>query len=96
MGAAATGLRPVVELMFINFLGVCLDQIVNQAAKMRYMSGGQTKIPLVIRTIIGAGVRGAAQHSNSLYSTAVHFPGLKVVAPAVVNHRGIPLLWRLH
>jgi pyruvate dehydrogenase E1 component beta subunit len=82
VGAAATGLRPVVELMFVSFMGVCLDQIVNQAAKMRYMFGGKAKIPLVIRTMIGAGIRSAAQHSNSLYSTFVHFPGLKVVAPA--------------
>lgn len=82
VGAAATGLRPVVELMFIGFMGVCLDQIVNQAAKMRYMFGGKARIPLVIRTMIGAGFRAAAQHSDSIYSTFVHFPGLKVVAPA--------------
>ncbi len=82
VGAAATGLRPVVELMFIGFMGVCLDQITNQAAKMRYMFGGKAKIPLVIRTMIGAGFRAAAQHSDSIYSTFVHFPGLKVVAPA--------------
>ena len=82
VGAAATGLRPVVELMFIGFLGVCLDQITNQAAKMRYMFGGKASIPLVIRTMIGAGFRAAAQHSDSMYSTFVHFPGLKVVAPA--------------
>jgi pyruvate/2-oxoglutarate/acetoin dehydrogenase E1 component len=82
VGAAATGLRPVVELMFIGFMGVCLDQIVNQAAKIRYMFGGKARIPLVIRTMIGAGFRAAAQHSDSIYSTFVHFPGLKVVAPA--------------
>ncbi|HBY98520.1 MAG: alpha-ketoacid dehydrogenase subunit beta [Ardenticatenaceae bacterium] len=82
VGAAATGLRPVVELMFIGFMGVCLDQISNQAAKMRYMFGGKARIPLVIRTMIGAGFRAAAQHSDSPYSTFVHFPGLKVVAPA--------------
>src|SRR5262245_1058331 len=82
VGAAATGLRPVVELMFIGFLGVCLDQISNQAAKMRYMFGGKAKIPLVIRTMVGAGFRAAAQHSDSPYSTFVHLPGLKVVAPA--------------
>jgi pyruvate dehydrogenase E1 component beta subunit len=82
VGAAATGMRPVVELMFIGFLGVCLDQITNQAAKMRYMFGGKARIPLVIRTMIGAGFRAAAQHSDSMYSTFVHFPGLKVVAPA--------------
>jgi pyruvate/2-oxoglutarate/acetoin dehydrogenase E1 component len=82
VGAAATGMRPVVELMFIGFLGVCLDQITNQAAKMRYMFGGKATIPLVIRTMIGAGFRAAAQHSDSMYSTFVHFPGLKVVAPS--------------
>ncbi len=82
VGAAATGLRPVVELMFIGFMGVCLDQITNQAAKMRYMFGGKVKIPLVIRTMIGAGLRAAAQHSDSMYSVFVHFPGLKVVAPS--------------
>ncbi len=82
VGAAATGLRTVVELMFIGFLGVCLDQITNQAAKMRYMFGGKATIPLVIRTMIGAGFRAAAQHSDSMYSTFVHFPGLKVVAPS--------------
>jgi pyruvate dehydrogenase E1 component beta subunit len=68
--------------MFIGFLGVTLDQITNQAAKMRYMFGGKARIPLVIRTTIGAGYRAAAQHSDSTYSTFVHFPGLKVVAPA--------------
>ena len=82
VGAAATGMRPVVELMFIGFMGVTLDQIINQAAKMRYMFGGKAKIPLVIRTTIGAGFRAAAQHSDATYSTFVHFPGLKVVAPA--------------
>jgi pyruvate dehydrogenase E1 component beta subunit len=82
VGAAATGLRPVVELMFIGFMGVCLDQIINQAAKMRYMFGGKARIPLVVRTMVGAGFRAAAQHSDSPYSTFVHFPGLKVVAPA--------------
>ena len=82
VGAAATGMRPVGELMFIGFMGVTRDQIINQAAKMRYMSGGKAKIPLVIRTTIGAGFRAAAQHSDATYSTFVHFPGLKVVAPA--------------
>ncbi|MEE9162750.1 MAG: alpha-ketoacid dehydrogenase subunit beta [Candidatus Neomarinimicrobiota bacterium] len=82
VGAAATGLRPVVELMFIDFMGVCLDQLTNQAAKMRYMFGGKARMSLVVRTIVGAGFRAAAQHSGSMYSTFVHFPGLKVVAPA--------------
>src|SRR5262249_21174573 len=71
VGAAATGLRPVVELMFIGFMGVTLDQITNQAAKMRYMFGGKAKVPLVIRTTIGAGFRAAAQHSDATYSTFV-------------------------
>ena len=82
VGAAATGMRPVCELMFIDFMGVCFDQIYNQAAKFRYMFGGKAKIPLVIRTTSGAGFRAAAQHSDATYSTFVHFPGLKVVAPA--------------
>ena len=82
VGAAATGLRPVVELMFIDFLGTCLDQLVNQASKMRYMFGGKASVPLVVRTMIGAGIGAAAQHSDSPYSTFVHYPGLKVVAPA--------------
>src|SRR6266853_2466971 len=67
VGAAATGLRPVAELMFIDFMGVCLDQILNQAAKLRYMFGGRAKVPLVVRTMIGAGLRDAAQHSQSLH-----------------------------
>ncbi len=82
VGAAATGLRPVVELMFIGFMGVCLDQLTNQAAKMRYMFGGKATMPLVVRTMVGAGFRAAAQHSDSMYSVFVHFPGLKVVVPA--------------
>ena len=82
VGAAATGLRPVAELMFISFLGMCLDEIHNQAAKMRYMFGGKAKIPMVVRTIIGGGMSAAGQHSDSMYSVLVHFPGLKVVAPS--------------
>jgi len=82
IGAAATGLRPIAELMFVDFVGVCLDQILNNAAKMRYMFGGKTKIPLVIMTRIGAGMGSAAQHSESLYSIFVHIPGLKCVAPS--------------
>ncbi len=80
--AAATGLRPVVELMFVDFFGVCMDQIYNQTAKMRYMFGGQAKIPMVIRTVIGAGFSFAAHHSQSLYSIFAHVPGLKVVVPS--------------
>jgi pyruvate dehydrogenase E1 component beta subunit len=82
LGAAMTGLRPVADLMYISFLGVCLDQIMNQAARIRYMSGGHINVPLTIRTTIGAGMGVAAQHSDSIYSFFVHLPGLKVVAPA--------------
>ena len=82
VGAAACGMRPVCELMFIDFLGVCFDQIYNQAAKFRYMFGGKAKTPVVIRTMIGAGFRAAAQHSQSLYPIFTHIPGLKVVIPS--------------
>lgn len=82
IGAAACGIRPVAELMFIGFLGVCLDQVFNQAAKLRYMFGGKAKVPLTIRTMIGGGLRAAAQHSTVDYSLVTHFPGLKVVAPS--------------
>nr|WP_297127154.1 alpha-ketoacid dehydrogenase subunit beta [Thermococcus sp.] len=83
IGAAATGLlRPVVELMFIDFLGVTFDQIFNQAAKMRYMFGGKAKIPMVLRTTCGAGFAAAAQHSQSLHALFIHVPGLKVIMPS--------------
>lgn len=82
IGAATCGLRPVCELMFIDFLGVCFDQIYNQAAKFRYMFGGKAKTPVVIRTMIGAGFRAAAQHSQCLYPIFTHIPGLKVVIPS--------------
>ncbi|HEY7677370.1 MAG TPA: alpha-ketoacid dehydrogenase subunit beta [Candidatus Methylomirabilis sp.] len=82
VGAAATGLRPVAELMFVDFLGVTFDQIFNQAAKLHYMFGGKAKVPLVIRTTIGAGISSAGQHSQVLYSIFAHVPGLKVVAPS--------------
>ncbi|MCC6202198.1 MAG: alpha-ketoacid dehydrogenase subunit beta [Gammaproteobacteria bacterium] len=81
-GAALTGLRPIAELMFADFLGVCFDQIYNQAAKFRYMFGGQAKTPLVIRTMTGAGVASAAQHSQALWPIFTHIPGLKVVLPS--------------
>lgn len=81
-GAAVNGLRPVAELMFVDFFGVCFDQIYNQAAKFRYMFGGKAKTPLVIRTTIGAGFRAAAQHSQTLYPIFTHVPGLKVVIPS--------------
>src|SRR3954466_11298082 len=81
-GAAASGLRPVAELMFVDFLGVCLDQIFNQAAKFRYMFGGKAETPMVIRTMYGAGIRAASQHSQALYPIFTHIPGLKVVLPS--------------
>jgi pyruvate/2-oxoglutarate/acetoin dehydrogenase E1 component len=81
-GAAASGLRPVAELMFVDFMGVCLDQIFNQAAKFRYMFGGKAVTPMVIRTMFGAGIRAASQHSQALYPIFTHIPGLKVVVPA--------------
>ncbi len=82
VGAAASGLRPVVELMFNDFMGVCFDQIFNQAAKFRYMFGGKAETPLVIRTMYGAGIRAAAQHSQSLYGMFTNVPGLKCVVPS--------------
>lgn len=85
IGMAITGLRPVVELMFSDFLLVAADQIINQAAKIRYMSGGQVSVPLVIRTPIGAGRSSAAQHSQSMQAMAAQFPGLKVVLPSTAQ-----------
>ena len=82
VGAASSGLRPVVELMFIDFMGVCFDQIFNQAAKFRYMFGGKAETPVVIRTMFGAGLRAAAQHSQCLYPIFTHIPGLKCVVPS--------------
>jgi acetoin:2,6-dichlorophenolindophenol oxidoreductase subunit beta len=82
VGAAQSGLRPVVEIMFIDFITLALDQLVNQAAKAHFMSGGQLAVPLVLRTQGGAGQRGAAQHSQSLESWLTHIPGLKVVMPS--------------
>ena len=82
IGAATSGLRPVAELMFIDFMGVCFDQIFNQAAKFRYMFGGKAETPVVIRTMIGAGFRAAAQHSQGLYPIFTHIPGLKVIIPS--------------
>ncbi len=82
IGAAAAGMRPVAELMFIDFMGVCFDQIFNQAAKFKYMFGGKAKTPVVIRTMVGAGLRAAGQHSQMLVNIFTHIPGLKVVCPA--------------
>jgi pyruvate dehydrogenase E1 component beta subunit len=82
IGAAMTGLRPVVELMFFDFCTVCFDQIANHAAKLRFLTGGQVKVPLTIRSPYGASMRYGPQHSQALYSIFVHFPGLKVVIPS--------------
>lgn len=82
VGAALTGLRPVVELMFIDFLGVAFDPLLNQAAKLRYMFGGRARVPLTVRTVTGAGLRAAAQHSQSLYGLTAAIPGLKTVCPS--------------
>ena len=82
IGAAQSGKRPVLEIMFIDFLTLALDQLVNAAAKAHFMSGGQLRVPLVLRTQGGAGSRGAAQHSQSLEAWVTHIPGLKVVMPS--------------
>jgi pyruvate/2-oxoglutarate/acetoin dehydrogenase E1 component len=82
IGAAQSGMRPVLEIMFIDFITLALDQLVNGAAKAHFMSGGQLTVPLVLRTQGGAGQRGAAQHSQSLESWLTHVPGLKVVMPS--------------
>ena len=82
VGAAMTGMRPVVDIMFGDFMTITMDQIVNQAAKIHYMSGGQLKVPMVVRTNLGASRRSAAQHSQSLHVWLSHIPGLKVVLPS--------------
>ncbi|MGN6668107.1 MAG: alpha-ketoacid dehydrogenase subunit beta [Trinickia sp.] len=82
IGAAACGMRPIAELLFIDFMGVCFDQIFNQAAKFRYMFGGKAQTPVVIRCMVGAGFRAAAQHSQMLTPLFTHIPGLKVVCPS--------------
>ena len=82
IGAAQSGLRPVVEIMFVDFVTLALDQLVNQAAKAHFMSGGQLTVPLVLRTQGGAGQRGGAQHSQSLEAWLTHVPGLKVAMPS--------------
>ncbi len=82
VGAAATGLRPIVELMFMDFIGVAFDPLLNQASKLRYMFGGKARVPLVVRTMSGAGLRAAAQHSQSLYGMTSAIPGLKTLCPA--------------
>lgn len=85
VGAAMTGLRPVVDVMYGDFLTLAMDQLVNQAAKVHYMSGGKLLAPMVLRTTLGAGRRSAAQHSQSLHSWVSHIPGLKVALPATAR-----------
>ncbi len=82
IGAAAEGMRPIAELMFVDFFGVCMDMIYNHMAKNIYMSGGHVKLPVVLMTAIGGGYNDAAQHSQCLYGTFAHVPGLKVVVPS--------------
>ena len=82
VGAAMTGMRPVVDIMFGDFITLTMDQLVNQAAKIHYMSGGKLKVPMVLRTTLGATRRSAAQHSQSLHAWLSHVPGLKVVVPS--------------
>ncbi len=90
VGAAATGMRPVPEIMFMDFVTVCMDQLVNQAAKMRYMFGGKAKMPMTLRLPVGAGISAAAQHSQSLEAWLTHVPGLKVVMPSTpADHKGL-------
>ncbi|ASJ15329.1 alpha-ketoacid dehydrogenase subunit beta [Thermococcus radiotolerans] len=82
LGAASKGMRPIVELMFVDFFGVAMDQIYNHIAKAHYMSGGQVRMPIVITTAIGGGYSDAAQHSQCLYGLFAHVPGLKIVIPS--------------
>jgi len=100
VGAAMSGLRPIVEIMFVDLIGCCYDQIMNQAAKMHYMMGGQVDLPLVIRTAYGTrgdgkrtyGGGAAAQHSQTLYAVLAHIPGLKVVVPSTAyNAKGLTI-----
>lgn len=82
VGAALEGMRPIVEVMFIDFIGACMDQVLNHMSKIPYMSGGQMKVPMVLMTAIGGGYNDAAQHSQCLYGMFAHLPGLKVVVPS--------------
>jgi len=94
IGAAACGMRPVAELMFLDFMGVCFDQILNQAAKFKYMFGGKAETPVVIRAMVGAGFRAAAQHSQMLTPIFTHVPGLKVVCPSnAYDAKGLLIHW---
>lgn len=82
IGMALAGLRPITEIMYADFIGTSFDQLLNQAAKLRYVYGGKVSVPIVVRTVTGAGFRAAAEHSQTLYSLYTHVPGLKVVAPS--------------
>src|SRR5699024_7281336 len=82
IGAAVEGMRPIVELMFADFVGVCLDQIYNHMAKIHYESGGNVKVPMVTPTAVGGAPAAAAQHPQTLWGTFAHLPGMKVVAPS--------------
>jgi pyruvate dehydrogenase E1 component beta subunit len=82
VGAAINGLRPIVELMFVDFFGVCMDQIYNNMAKIHYFSGGNVKVPMVLMTAVGGGYSDAGQHSQTLWGTFAHLPGMKVVVPS--------------
>lgn len=82
VGAASTGMRPIAEMMFVGFVGVCYDQLLNQASKLRYMFGGKAKVPMVIRTMVGGGLRAAAQHAQMDVPIFAHIPGMKVVMPS--------------
>ena len=85
VGAAQQGMRPIAELMFADFFGVCMDQIYNQMAKNAYMSGGAVNVPMVLTTAVGGGYNDAAQHSQTLYGTFAHLPGMKVVVPSTAR-----------
>jgi len=96
VGAALTGMRPVVEIMFIDFTTVCMDMIINQMAKMHYMFGGRGKVPMVLRINIGAGRGAAAQHSQSFHALFMHIPGLYLAAPSTDQERGERRYHRCH
>nr|WP_233204127.1 transketolase C-terminal domain-containing protein [Halegenticoccus soli] len=85
VGAAATGLRPIVNLSFADFIAICFEPLMNQAGKMRYMFGGATKVPLTVRAIEGAGLSAAAQHSSTVHTLIAHLPGIKAVAPGTAR-----------
>ncbi len=85
IGASLVGMRPIVEIMFADFIGTSFDQLLNHAAKLRYMYGGKVSVPIVVRTVTGAGFRAGAEHSQTLYSLYTHVPGLKVVAPSTAR-----------